>query len=42
MNDRVYRIGDVVDRDLGLRLVKVETRRLTFEDARGLSYPKNF
>lgn len=42
MSDRVYRLGDIVDRDLGLRLVKVESRRLTFEDANGTTYIKNF
>lgn len=42
MNDKVYRLNDVVDRKLGLRLVKIEPDNLTFADANGATYVKNF
>jgi hypothetical protein len=42
MNDRVYRVNDVVDRTLGVRLVKVATDSLTFADPKGMEYIKNF
>lgn len=42
MNDRVYRVNDIVDRALGLKLVRVESDRLVFEDANGMSYEKTF
>ena len=42
MNDHVYRINDVVDRKLGLRLVKIASDSLTFADANGVTYVKNF
>jgi len=42
MNDRVYRLTDVVDRDLQLRLVAIAPRQLQFEDARGHVYTKSF
>ena len=42
MNDRVYRVNDVVDRTLGVRLIHVATDGLTFSDAKGVSYTKNF
>lgn len=42
MNDRVYRVNDIVDRTLGLKLVKVAPDTLTFEDANGLTYTKTF
>lgn len=42
MNDRVYRIGDVVEYDLGLRLVGITAGSLTFEDARGARHTRNF
>jgi hypothetical protein len=41
MNDRVYRINDLVDRGLSLRLVEVQSGVLIFEDARGVRYTKN-
>jgi hypothetical protein len=41
MNDRVYRVNDLVDRNLGVRLTKVESGRLTFTDASGAVYSKN-
>lgn len=42
MNDRVYRIGDLVDRSLGIRLTGATTNALTFQDATGASYTRNF
>lgn len=42
MNDRVFRVNDIVDRTLGVRLVKVDTDSLTFTDARGAIYVKYF
>jgi hypothetical protein len=42
MNDRVYRVNDIVERTLGLRLTAVEPGRLTFVDAQGAAYLKNF
>jgi hypothetical protein len=42
MNDRVYRVNDIVDRALALKLVKVESDMLTFTDAKGVVYTKNF
>lgn len=42
MNDHVYRINDIVDRKLGLRLVKIAGDSLTFADANGVTYVKSF
>ncbi len=42
MNDRVYRVNDVVERTSGLKLTKVESDSLTFTDAAGFVYVKNF
>ncbi len=42
MNDKVYRLNDLVDRKLGLRLVKIEADSLTFADATGATYVKSF
>lgn len=42
MNDRVYRLNDVVDYPLGLKLTGVEVRQLTFTDERGATYVKDF
>ena len=42
MNDRVYRIGDLVEHELGLRLVGITSSSLTFEDERGGRYTRNF
>ncbi|HVU34414.1 MAG TPA: hypothetical protein VHE61_13345 [Opitutaceae bacterium] len=42
MNDRVYRVNDVVDRPLGIRLTKVSPDSLTFTDANGATYVKYF
>jgi len=42
MNDRVYRVNDIVDRGLVLRLTHVQPGTLTFVDERGVVYTKNF
>ena len=42
MNDRVYRVGDTVDLALGIKLEAVAPDSLTFVDAHGASYKKNF
>lgn len=42
MNERVYRVNDLVDRALNIRLTKVEADTLTFADANGISYVKKF
>jgi hypothetical protein len=41
MNDRVYRVNEIVDRASGLRLTKVEANALTFTDTNGVVYVKN-
>jgi hypothetical protein len=42
MNDRVYRINEIIDRASGLRITKVEANALTFTDANGVVYVKSF
>jgi hypothetical protein len=42
MNDHVYRVNDVVDRSLNLRLTGVQSDRLTFVDENGVVYTKSF
>ena len=42
MNDRVFRVNDIVDRTLALKLVKVEPELLTFTDRNGMVYTKTF
>jgi hypothetical protein len=42
MNDRVYRVNDVVSAELGLRLTGVGTSALTFVDEDGRVYTKTF
>lgn len=42
MNDRVFRVNDIVERNLGVRLTKVEADALTFTDMNGAVYVKNF
>jgi hypothetical protein len=42
MNDRVYRIGSIVDAELGLKLVEIAPGALTFEDDRGGRYTRTF
>lgn len=42
MNDRVYRVNDIIDRPLGLKLIKVAPDGLTFSDPGGATYHKHF
>lgn len=42
MNDRVYRLGDTVDHALGIKLTGVTASSLTFRDASGATYTRNF
>ena len=42
MNDRVYRIGSVVEAEMGLKLVEIAAGALTFEDERGARYTRTF
>lgn len=42
MNDRVYRIGDTVEHELGLKLTGITASSLSFEDERGAKYTRNF
>jgi hypothetical protein len=42
MNDRVYRVNDIVERTMGIKLVKVAPDSLTFADANGITYVKYF
>ncbi len=42
MNDRVYRIGDTVEHEMGLKLIGITSSSLTFEDERGGRYTRNF
>lgn len=40
INERVYRVNEVIDRTLGIRLVQVEPGSLHFVDERGVTYVK--
>ena len=42
LNEKVYRVNDIVDRNLALKLTGVETDFLTFTDATGTEYRKTF
>jgi len=42
MNDRVYRVGDMVEREMGLKLVGITSNSLTFEDERGGRFTRTF
>jgi hypothetical protein len=42
LNGQVFRINDLVDRGLKLRLIKIEAALLVFSDANGFEYPKNY
>jgi hypothetical protein len=42
MSDRVFRVNDIVERTLGVRLIKVEADNVTFSDANGVIYVKYF
>ena len=41
MSGRVYRLNDIVDYELGLRLTGVGTTTLTFLDENGAVYTKS-
>ena len=40
INDRIFRVNEIVDRALGIRLLRVNPGSLTFSDANGVSYIK--
>jgi hypothetical protein len=42
MNGRQYRLNDIVERTLGIRLIKVESNCLTFADPDGVLYLRHF
>jgi len=42
LNGQVFRINDVVDRSLKVRLLKIEAARLVFGDANGFEYVKAY
>ena len=42
IDGHVYRLRDVIDRGLGIRLTKVEEDRLTFTDPEGNTYSKQY
>ncbi len=42
MNNRVYRLNDMVSQDLRLRITGIAPRRLEFTDPRGYVYTKSF
>ncbi len=42
MNERVYRVNDIVERTLGLKLTGVAANTLTFSDSAGATYVKIF
>ena len=42
MNDRVYRVGDIIEHELGLKLTGITSSSLTFEDERGAMYMRQF
>ena len=42
MNDRVYRTGDIVEHELGLKLVGITSSSLTFESENGARYTRTF
>jgi len=42
MNDRVYRVGDTVEAEMGLKLAGITPSSLTFEDENGARFTRNF
>jgi len=42
MNDRVYRIGSIIEHEMGIKLTGITANSLTFEDERGASYTRTF
>ena len=42
MNDRVYRVGDIVEHEMNLKLIGITANSLTFEDEHGGRYTRQF
>jgi hypothetical protein len=42
MNERVYRLNDVIDHSIGLRLKEINPNNLVFIDETGATYVRNF
>jgi hypothetical protein len=42
LNEKVYRVNEIVDRNLGLKLTAVESEYLKFTGPNGVEYQKNF
>lgn len=42
MNDRVYRVGDMVEHEMALKLVGITSNSLTFEDEHGGRFTRTF
>jgi hypothetical protein len=42
MNDHVYRVGDTVEHELGIKIIEIAAGALTFEDERGARYTRTF
>lgn len=42
MNDRVYRVGNTIEHEMGLKLIGITANSLTFEDEQGGRYTRNF
>jgi hypothetical protein len=42
VDGHVYRVNDILDRALGIRLVQVDADHLTLVDSAGVTYVKNF
>ena len=42
MNDRVYRVGDIIEHEMNLKLIGITANSLTFEDEHGGRYTRQF
>jgi len=42
LNSHIFRVNDVVDRSLALRLVEIRSDQLVFEDEHGQRYFRNY
>lgn len=42
MNDRVYRIGSIIEHEMGIKLSAITSSSLTFEDEHGGTYTRTF
>ena len=42
MSDHVYRVGDTVEHELGLKITGITSSSLTFEDEHGATYTRQF